>query len=109
MIGKRPLSDRSIIEHLNIYYGIEVILLTPLLLGADMNASIYKAQAHDQKYYFIKLKVGHNHDIGVAILDLLHKERIQQIIPPIKTSQGLLTQHIDEYTLIVYSYIENEN
>ncbi|MBA2728784.1 MAG: aminoglycoside phosphotransferase family protein [Parachlamydiaceae bacterium] len=109
MIGKRPLSERLIIEYLNIYYGIEVILLTPLLLGADMNASVYKAQAHDQKSYFIKLKGGHNHDIGVAILDLLHNEGIQQIIPPIKTSQGLLTQHIDQYTLIVYSYIENQN
>ena len=68
-----------------------------------------KLKALDQKSYFVKLKSGHNHDIGVAILDLLHNEGIQQIIPPIKTSQGLSTQHIDEYTLIVYPYIENQN
>ena len=76
--------------------------MTPLLLGADMNASVYKAEGLDQKSYFVKLKSGHNHHIGVAILDLLHNEGIQEIIPPIKTSQGLSTQHIDEYTLIVY-------
>lgn len=68
-----------------------------------------KAQTHDEKFYFVKLKGGLNHDIGVAILDLLHNEGIQQIIPPIKTSQGLSTQHVDEYTLIVYPYIENQN
>lgn len=39
----------------------------------------------------------------------MHNEGIQQIIPPIKTSQGLSTQHIDEYNLIVYPYIENQN
>lgn len=108
-IIKRSLSEQRLIEYLNIYYNIEIISLTPLLLGADMNASVYKVQAHDGKSYFIKLKAGHNHDIGVAILDLLHKEGIQQTIPPIKTIQGLLTHYIDEYTLIVYPYIENQN
>ena len=74
-----------------------------------MNASVYKAQGLDQKSYFVKLKGGQNHDVGVAILDLLHKEGIQQIIAPIKTFQGRSTQHVDEYTLIVYPYIENQN
>lgn len=109
MIIKRSLSERRIIEDLNIYYGIEVNTLIPLLLGADMNASVYKAQTSNQKSYFVKLKGGHNHDIGVAILDLLHQEGIQQIIPPIKTLQGQLTQHVDEFTLIVYPYVENQN
>lgn len=109
MIVKQSLSEQRIIESLNIYYGIENATLAPLLLGADMNASVYKAQGHDQKSYFVKLKGGHNDDIGVAILDLLHNEGIQQIIPPIKTSQGLSMQHIDAYTLIVYPYIENQN
>lgn len=109
MIIKRSLSERCVIEYLNIYYDIEITTLTPLLLGADMNASVYKAQGVDQKFYFVKLKSGLNHDTGVAILDLLHNEGIQQIIPPIKTSQGLLAQHIYEYTLIVYPYIENQN
>ncbi len=105
----RSLSDRHIIDCLNIYYGIQVASLTRLLLGADMNASVYKAQAHDQRSYFVKLKHGHQHGTDVAILDLLHDEGIQQIIPPLKTSQGQLTQQIDEFTLIVYPFIENQN
>ena len=109
MIIKQSLSEQRIIDCLKIYYSIEITTLTPLLLGADMNASVYKAQGLDQKSYFVKLKSGHNHDIGVILLNLLHNEGIQQIIPPIKTSQGLLTQHIDECTLILYPYIENQN
>lgn len=109
MIIKHSLSEQRIIDCLKIYYSIEITTWTPLLLGADMNASVYKAQGLDQKSYFVKLKSGHNHDVGVAILDLLHKEGIQQIIAPIKTIQGRSTQHVDEYTLIVYPYIENQN
>lgn len=109
MIAKHSFSNSRIIESLNIYYYIEVITLTSLLLGADINASVYKAQAQDEKFYFVKLKRGHNHDSGVAILDLLYNEGIQQIILPLKTSQGQSTQHIDEFTLIVYPFIEHQN
>lgn len=42
MIIKRSLSEQLVIEYLNIYYNIEITTLTPLLLGADMNASVYK-------------------------------------------------------------------
>lgn len=108
MITKKSFSDR-IIDCLNVHYGIEAATLTPLLLGADMNASVYKAQAKDQISYFVKLKHVHNHDVGVALLDFLHHEGIQQVISPLKTSQGQPTQHIDEYTLIVYPFIENQN
>jgi spectinomycin phosphotransferase len=47
--------------------------------------------------------------MGVAIPTLLYDEGIQHIIPPLKTSQGQLTQHIGECTLIVYPFIENQN
>ncbi len=102
------LPDRRIIECLNVYYGIKATTLSLLPLGADMNASVYKAQAHDQSY-FIKLKHGHHHDISIAILSLLHEEGIQQIIPPLRTFQGQLTQSIDNFTLIVYPFVESHN
>lgn len=95
-----------IIDCLKTYWGIDATL-TPLLLGADLEAITYKADAHDQSY-FVKLKRG-NHNIGVELLDLLHHEGIQEIIPPLKTSRGQLTQSIDEFTLIVYPFIENQN
>lgn len=109
MLARQSPSDRLIIECLNIHYGIEVKTLTLLPLGADMNASVYKAQTEDQRAYFVKLKRGNLHDIGATLLALLHDEGIQQIIPPLKISQGRVTVHIDEFTLIVYPFIENQN
>jgi spectinomycin phosphotransferase len=109
MIEKHPLSDQFIINCLNDDYGIGVIELTFLPLGADMNASVYKAQTYDQTYYFVKLKRGHHHDIGIAIVELLHDAGIKEIIPPVKTIRGQSTQQIEGFTLIVYPFVNGQN
>lgn len=71
MLIKLPLTDQSIIDCLHTDYGIEVAALTFLPLGADANASVYKAKAHNQLSYFIKLKHGHHHDISLTIVELM--------------------------------------
>jgi spectinomycin phosphotransferase len=109
MIEKQSLSDQVIISCLNATYGIEVAVLTCLPLGADMNASVYKAQTHDQTSYFVKLKRGHLHDIGIEIVDLLHDAGIKEIIPPVKTILGQSTQQIEDFTLIVYPFVNGQD
>jgi hypothetical protein len=59
------LADHRIIDCLHTDYGIEVAMLTFLPLGADTNASVYKAEAQNQLSYFVKLKRGHDHDISL--------------------------------------------
>lgn len=108
MIEKQSLSDQHIISCLNTNYGIEVVTLTFLPLGADMNASIYKGEAHDQSSYFIKLKRGHHHDISIAIMGLLENTGIQ-IIAPVKTISGHSTQRIEDFTLIIYPFVEGQD
>lgn len=109
MIEKQPLSDQHIIDCLNTHYGIKVATLTFLPLGADINASVYKAEAHDQSSYFIKIKRGHHHDISATIIALLYDAGIQQIIPPIKTNSGQPIQHIGDFTLIVSPFVEGQD
>ncbi len=106
---KQPLSDQRIIDCLNANYGIKVDRLTFLPIGADINASVYKAETPDQSSYFIKLKQGHHHDISATIIALLHEAGIQQIIPPIKTTLGQPIQHIDDFTLIVSPFVEGQD
>lgn len=48
-----------IIDCLQAYYDINVVTLTLLPLGADTNASVYKAETQDKYSYFVKLKRGH--------------------------------------------------
>lgn len=103
------LSHQCIIDCLRAHYGISIITLTYLPLGADNNAFIYKAKAQDNSSYFVKLKRGHHHDIGAAVLQLLHDAGIQQIIQPIKTIQDNLTQQIGEFALILYPFIDGQD
>lgn len=108
MIEKQSLSGQRIIDCLSINYGINVTALTFLPLGADMDASVYKAQKHDQTSYFVKLKHGH-HDSAAFMQLLLHEAGIPQIISPIKTHAGQPTHSIDDFTLIVYPFIEGQD
>lgn len=107
MLEKHTLSD-LIISCLNTDYGIKVATLTLLSAGADINASIYRTQTLDQTSYFIKLKHGH-HDSNTEIVELLRSAGIQQIIPPVKTIHGKTTQRIDDFTLIVYPFIDGQD
>lgn len=109
MIEKPHVSDQLIINCLSIDYGIEVETLTFLRLGADVDASVYQAQTRDQRSYFVKLKRGHHHSIGIEIVELLHDAGIQQIIPPIKTLFGQSTQCIEDSTLIVYPFVKGQD
>ncbi|HRN77970.1 MAG TPA: aminoglycoside phosphotransferase family protein [Candidatus Dependentiae bacterium] len=106
MTEKQFLSNQRIIDCLNTDYGIEVAALTFIPLGADVNASVYKAQAHDNSTYFVKIKHSHHCDIGVMVQQMLHDSGIPQIIAPIKTKYGKSTHYIDDFTFIVYPFIQ---
>jgi len=109
MIEKLLLSEQSIIECLKINYGIEATMLTFLPLGADLQASIYKAQTHNQLSYFVKLKRGHHNDISAIIIELLRKAGIQHIIPIVKTIRGKSTQRIEGFTLTVSPFFDGQD
>ncbi len=108
-IKKQSLSDQLLISCLNTNYGIEVASLTFLALGADMNASVYKAEGHNRISYFVKVKRGCTDDISVMIAELLHNAGIKQIILPIKTTHGQSSHRIENFTLIVYPFVKGQD
>lgn len=109
MPTKQFLSKQHIIDCLRAHYHIEVVSLTLIPLGADLNADVYKAVAKDKSSYFVKLKHGFQHDVGTTIVQLLYDSGIQSLIPSVKTIQGHSTQRIDDYILIVYPFIEGQD
>lgn len=102
-------SPQSIMECLNANYGIAATRLLLLPLGADMSASVYKAETYAGASYFVKLKSRSSYDLSVELLALLQASGIQQIIPPIKTTDGKLTQYINDFTLTVRPFINGKN
>jgi spectinomycin phosphotransferase len=109
MIENQFLSSQKIVEALRKSYGIEVEDLEFLPLGADRNATVYKAQAKDKKDYFVKLKRDYDRKIGLAITKLLYEAGIRQMILPIPTLQGEPTAHLEDSTLIVYPFIVGQD
>lgn len=106
MIEKSTLSEQHIIDCLRINYDIDVSRLTFLPLGADMQASVYKAETQNQSSYFVKLKWGHSNNISTVIITLLCDAGIQHIIPIVKTTNGQTTQVIGDYTMTVSPFMD---
>lgn len=103
------VSDQFIISCLHTYYGIDVAGLAILPLGADIDASVYKAVATDLRVYFVKVKRARFDDMGVRVVERLFDEGIKQVIAPVKTLQGLLAQQTEEFIVIVYPFIEGQD
>lgn len=104
----QPLTDQDIINCLKNNYAIDVTVLTILPIGADANARIYKAETHDKKSYFIKLKYSQHH-IGATITTLLHDAGVREIIFPIKDHHGQLIKHINNFTLSVFPFVKGQD
>jgi len=103
------LSDPSLMDILTAAYGLDVIAIARLPLGADMNAAVYKSETRENHSYFVKLKRGHHQDISTTIMELLQQAQVQQIIPPLKTTNGQTTHLLDGFTLIVYPFVEGQD
>lgn len=102
-------SENIIKQALKIHYGIEVSKIALLPLGADMNASVYKAQAHNQSPYLVKIKRGYPHDISAIITELLRNAGIQQIKPIVKTTNGQATQLVGDFTMMVSPFVDGQD
>ena len=59
---KREADTIHLIDCLKAQYGIEASSLLLLPLGADMDASVYKAETYCGQSYFVKLKRDHHVD-----------------------------------------------
>jgi len=109
MTEKPFLPDNLIVDCLKSDYGIDAIAVTFLPIGADINASVYRADSSGQSSYFVKLKRGHHNDLSVEIVELLHDAGIQQVIPPLKTISGQSTARIKDFILIVYPFVKGQD
>jgi len=109
MNEKEPISPQNMIDCLNSNYDVEIVKLTLLPLGADMHALVYKAETRQGPSYFVKLKRGHHDDTSLTILALLQASGVHQIIPPIKTIDGEITQSTNDFTVTVYPFVEGQN
>ncbi len=109
MVKKELLNEQKINDCLKVHYEIEAIDLTLLPIGADANASVFKAKTKDHSYYFVKLKYEPHDEINLAVVELLGQVGIPSIIPPLKTKQQQSMVSIEGFHLIVYPFIDAQD
>lgn len=89
-------------------YGLQIERIAFLPLGADVNTAVFLVEAGDVRY-FLKLRSGAFDETSVALPALLHQQGNAHIIPIVPTTTGALRSRFEQYTMILYPFIEGRD
>lgn len=109
MLEKPAIQDGHIMACLNDAYGLSIAQIDFLPLGVDVNAAVYRAVTEEGTPYFVKLRRGAFNEIGVQLPKFLHERGIADIIPPLATQTGRLSAMMDEYSVILYPFVDGHD
>jgi spectinomycin phosphotransferase len=102
-----PLAD-GIARCLQGAYGLAAAQITPLPLGVDRNAAVYRIDAADGAAYFLKLRSDAFDGLSVLLPRFLSEQGIKQIIAPLSTRAGRLSAKVESLLAILYSFVEGQ-
>ncbi|MDD1779556.1 MAG: aminoglycoside phosphotransferase family protein, partial [Candidatus Helarchaeota archaeon] len=108
MKEKPDLQDKQIIDRIREVFSLHIARVEFLPIG-DISSAKYRVVSNDQAAYFLKLRKKGFKEISVTIPYFLHEQGIRQVIAPIKTIDGELWTSLDDYTCILYPFIEGRN
>jgi spectinomycin phosphotransferase len=109
MLEKPDLQDDRIVSSLLDEYSLDVEGLTFLPIGADQHTAVYRAISKDGIPYFVKLRRGIFDAITVSLPRFLRDKGIVHIIAPLATESGKLWANLEDFTLVLYPFIEGQN
>ncbi len=107
MLEKPNLEDEKIISCLRESFGVSVNGVDFLPVGNDSNSWLYKVNTDNEKY-FLKVKKGVIYEPSVGVPRCLKDEGINQVVAPIPTVSGDLWKKVDNFSLILYPFIDGE-
>jgi spectinomycin phosphotransferase len=109
MLEKPDLQDEKIIACLQDEYGLNVVRVNFLPLGADQNTAVYRATTGNATPYFVKLRGGVFDEMTIIVPKLLHDQGIQHVIPPLSTLAQHLWADLSDFKLSVFPFIEGQD
>jgi spectinomycin phosphotransferase len=109
VLEKPDLPDETLATALGSDYGLRVVGIAFLPLGADWHTAVYRVVADDGRAYFLKLRSGTVDDTGVVVSRLLHDQGVAQVIPPLRTGEGRLWTRVDRFALTLYPFVEGDD
>jgi spectinomycin phosphotransferase len=105
MLEKPALQDEKISACLCNNYGLSLVAIRFLPLGADLGTAVYHAIAQDGQEYFVKLRRAPFDEIAVTLPKFLSDHGIKQVIAPLTGSSGRLWADLDSFKVILYPFI----
>ena len=108
MFDKPPINDATIIASIQDHFGLNITSLAFLPLGKDSHAGVYRATAHDGQVYFLKVKSDAIHESGLVVSRYLNDNGLSEIVAPLPTIEGRLWTKVDQFTLLLYPFVEGE-
>lgn len=106
MLEPPTIPESAITECLRASYELTDPAIAFLPLGYDASAWVYHVAADDGQRYFLKLRRGTAHTASIAVARFLQERGIEQVVAPIPTTAGHLTATLDDYTLLLFPWIE---
>lgn len=110
MLEKPQLDEVSLIAVLRDAFGLDVVALTFLPLGADADSAVYRVQTADGALgdgavYFAKLRRGDFNVNAVHLPFFLATHGVDHLVAPIATVDGRLWTVLGAYVVTLYPYV----
>lgn len=109
MLEKPDLDEERLITHLRTAFGVPVVTVDFLPLGADANTAVYRAATRDGTAYFVKLRAGDFDEMSVTLPAYLHKQGIAELIAPRAARHGAHFSRHDGRAVIVYPFVTGDD
>lgn len=109
MLEKPAIEAPKLIACLITEYGLPIIELNFLPLGADFNTAVYRAKDRDGIAYFVKLRRKVFEPISVDVPKFLHDQGLTEIISPIKSLAGTLSVKFHMFDAIIYPFVDGKS
>ncbi|GAA3132353.1 phosphotransferase enzyme family protein [Streptomyces rectiviolaceus] len=112
MIGKPGVDSGDITRHVQAAYGLRVVDVAPLALGADADAATFRLSADDGAY-FLKLRRGTADDTTTRLQSYLAEAGVgseaARVIAPLPDRDGRLSSPLDGYVAVLYPFVEGRS
>jgi spectinomycin phosphotransferase len=109
MLDKPAIPDEQILACLEEAYGLSLVEITFLPLGADRHTAVYRVVAEDGTPWFVKLRGGPLDEVSVALPRFLSDQGVGHLLAPRATVSGQLWTNLGASKLILYPFIEGRD
>lgn len=108
MRDRPKITDDRIVAGLEQAFGISVRAVEFLPIGNDAAAASFRVHA-ERDAYFLKLRKGAPNPASLTVPHYLRTKGVANVVAPLATESGGLFAETDEYSLILYPWIEGES